>query len=92
MVWALIQLQTIKYNAAVAKGLVVNFFNLLEDEVSPWSLCFCITLQQRHRSTGSTLYGSHHRRWISTEEKSKVVAAAWETAFIQFLAVLAILH
>ena len=92
MVWALIQLQTIKYNAAVAKGLVVNFFNLLEDEVSPWSLCFCITLQQRHRSTGTTLYESHHRRWISTEEKSKVVPAAWETAFIQFLAVLAILH
>ena len=34
---------------------------------------------------------SHHRRRINTEEKSKVVAAVWETEFIKFLAALAIL-
>ena len=32
------------------------------------------------------------RRRIYTEEKAKVVAAAWETEFIKFLAALAILH
>ena len=32
----------------------------------------------------------HHGRRIYTEEKAKVVAAAWGTEFIQFLAVLAI--
>ena len=33
-----------------------------------------------------------HRRRINTEEKAKVVAAAWVTELIQFLAKLAILH
>ena len=33
-----------------------------------------------------------HRRRIQTEEKKKVVAAAWGAEFIQFLAALAILH
>ena len=33
-----------------------------------------------------------HRRRINTEEKAKVVAAAWRTELIQFLAALAILH
>ena len=33
-----------------------------------------------------------HRRRINTEEKAKVVAAAWWTELIQLLAVLAILH
>ena len=33
-----------------------------------------------------------HRRRIYTEEKSKVVAAAWGTELIQFRATLAILH
>ena len=32
------------------------------------------------------------RRGIKTEENSKVVAAAWGTEIIQFLAALAILH
>ena len=34
----------------------------------------------------------YHRRRIHTKEKAKVVAASWETEFIQFLAALAILH
>ena len=33
-----------------------------------------------------------HRRGIKTEEKTKVVAAAWGAEFIQFLVALAILH
>ena len=33
-----------------------------------------------------------HRKRIYAEEKAKVVAAVWVTEFIQFLAVLAILH
>ena len=33
-----------------------------------------------------------HRRRIYTEEKAKVVAAAWGTEFIKFLAALAVLH
>ena len=35
---------------------------------------------------------SHHRRRIKTDEKAKVVAVVWGTAFIQFNAALAILH
>ena len=37
---------------------------------------------------------AEHRRWIKKEEKAKVkvVAAAWGTELIQFLAALAILH
>ena len=35
--------------------------------------------------------GFSFRRRIQTEEKAKVVAAAWGEEFIQFLAVLAIL-
>ena len=34
----------------------------------------------------------NHRRRIYTEEKAKVVAAAWGTAFLQFLAAQANLH
>ena len=33
-----------------------------------------------------------HRRGIKAEEKAKVVAAVWDTNFIQFLAALAVLH
>ena len=33
-----------------------------------------------------------HKRRINTEEKAKVVAAAWGTELIQFLAALANLH
>ena len=33
-----------------------------------------------------------HRRKIYTGDKAKVVVAVWWTAFIQFLAMLAILH
>ena len=33
-----------------------------------------------------------HRRMIKTEEKAKVVASVWGTEFIQFLAMLTILH
>ena len=33
-----------------------------------------------------------HRRRIFAEEKAKVVAAVWGTAFIEFIAALAILH
>ena len=33
-----------------------------------------------------------HRRRIKTEEKAKVVAAAWGAKLIQFLAALAILY
>ena len=33
-----------------------------------------------------------HRRRIYTEEKAKVVAAAWGTALFKFLAAIAILH
>ena len=33
-----------------------------------------------------------HRRRIKTEEKAKVVAAAWGAELIEFLAALAILH
>ena len=33
-----------------------------------------------------------HRRWINTEEKAKVVSAAWGAEFIKFLAALAISH
>ena len=33
-----------------------------------------------------------HRRRIYTEEKAKVVAAAWATALFKFLAAIAILH
>ena len=35
-------------------------------------------------------HGSAHRRIICTEEKAKVVAAAWGTELIQFLAAPAI--
>ena len=38
------------------------------------------------------LIGPNHRRRIKTEDKAKVVAAAWGTELIQFLAALAILH
>ena len=38
------------------------------------------------------LNGPNHRKRINTEERAMVVAAVWGTAFIQFLAVLAILH
>ena len=41
------------------------------------------------RKLGPTLY---HVRRIKTEEKSKVVAAAWEPELIQFLAALEIFH
>ena len=34
----------------------------------------------------------NHRRRLNTEEKAKVVAAAWGTALILLLAALAILH
>ena len=37
------------------------------------------------------VYGQQRRR-IKTEEKEKVVAAAWGTELIQFYAALAILH
>ena len=33
-----------------------------------------------------------HRKRTKTVEKAKVVAAAWGTEFIQFIAVLAVLH
>ena len=33
-----------------------------------------------------------HRKRINTKEKAKVVAAAWETELIQFLAKLAVLN
>ena len=36
--------------------------------------------------------GLSHKRGINIEEKAKVVAAVWGTAFIQFLATLAVLH
>ena len=44
------------------------------------------------QASGTFSVCSCHRRMINSEEKSKVVAAAWETEFIQFLASLAILH
>ena len=37
-------------------------------------------------------FGQIHRRRIKTEEWAKVVAAAWGTELIKFLAVLPILH
>ena len=40
----------------------------------------------------SVWFSNYHRRRINTEEKAKVVAAAWGTECIQFLAALAILH
>ena len=48
-------------------------------------------------SAGQSVHSSAHRyTWhrirINTEEKTKVIAAAWGTEFIQFVAVLAILH
>ena len=39
-----------------------------------------------------SLYAYHHRKRINTEEKAKVVAAAWGTDLLQFLAALAFLH
>ena len=39
----------------------------------------------------SLQFGDHRRR-TNTEEKAKVVASVWEKEFIQFLAVLAVLH
>ena len=39
--------------------------------------------------SSSKFVASVHRRRINTEEKAKVVAAAWGTEFIQFLAALA---
>ena len=35
---------------------------------------------------------SEHRRWIKTEEKVKVVAAAWGAELTHFFAALVILH
>ena len=40
----------------------------------------------------ATKYVFSHKRRINTEEKAKVVAAAWGTELIQFLAALANLH
>ena len=37
-------------------------------------------------------YYLHHRRRINIEDKAKVIATVWWAEFIQFLAVLAILH
>ena len=48
-----------------------------------WQACCC---------SSNLLVGFNHRRRINTEEKAKVVAAAWGTECIQFLAALAILH
>ena len=39
-----------------------------------------------------SVHWDHRRRIIMTEEKAKVVAAAWGAEFIKLLAMLAILH
>ena len=43
-------------------------------------------------NVGQRVTGKCRRRIYFTEEKAKVVAAAWGTELIQFLAALAILH
>ena len=49
----------------------------------------------RRKSVGESRFGcfaTDHRRRIKTEEKAKVIAAAWKAELIHFFAMLAILH
>ena len=56
-----------------------------------WPAGWAATLVYWGRQVRRQLAGQHRRR-TNTEDKAKVVADAWWTEFIQFLAMLAIWH
>ena len=75
--------------AWVEVGVVVLLLWLL---FPPISCCCSPPGCQLTASHSSVPVGQHHRRRINTEEKAKVVAAAWVKELIKFLAALAILN
>ena len=83
------QKQTKKEMSWLCVGLVVSV-PLSDRQLALLHLCLALTLSRHHQVRHLKTAG--HRRRINTEEKAKVVTAVWGTEFIQFVAVLAILH